>query len=136
MGFATPVVGISADTVGTYLGDGATVKFCAPAGSGSYSIQKAAGESVGLFTLTLEGLVVGSAVRVERAGTGAAVEFRTAASSTEVFSVPALAPGDPGNALRIKVRKATAAPFFIPFETQTTAFVGAQSLFVSQIPDQ
>jgi hypothetical protein len=92
-------------------------------------------ESIGTFTLTLTGLVVGSAVRVETQA-GALVEFRTAASSTEVFSVPAFAGGNPANDLRIKVRKASAAPFYRPFETLAAASVGAQSVFVNQQPDE
>ena len=92
-------------------------------------------DSIGSFTLTLNNLVAGSAIRLETAA-GALVEFRVAAGTTEVFNVPAFAPGSSSNDLRVKVRKASSAPFYIPFETQTTALVGAASIFVSQIPDE
>ena len=64
------------------------------------------------------------------------VENRVASSPSEVFAVPAYVSGNAGNSLRIKVRKGSASPFYRPFETLTTAFVGAQSIFVSQIPDE
>ena len=102
---------------------------------GVYDHQDIDTEPLGLFSLTLTGLVAGSAIRVETQA-GAAIEFRTATSSTEVFSVPAFGPGNAANNLRIKVRKGSAAPYYQPYETQATAFVGSQSIFVSQIPDE
>lgn len=92
-------------------------------------------ESIGTFTLTLTGLAVGSAIRVETQA-GALIEFRVADASTEVFNVPAYGAGNAANDLRIKVRKGTAAPFYVPYQTQATAFVGSQSIFVSQQPDE
>ena len=91
-------------------------------------------EAVGSFTLTLSNLVIGSAIHVATAA-GALIENRTAASGTEVFTVPAYAPGNANNSLRIKVRKGSGAPFYIPYETLVTAFIGASSVYVSQIPD-
>ena len=61
---------------------------------------------------------------------------RTAAATSEAFSVPAYAIGSASNDLRIKVRKGTSAPFYIPYETLTTAAVGSGSIFVSQIQDE
>lgn len=104
------------------------------AGGFSVGRQRLPTESIGTFTLTLTNVVVGSAIRIETQA-GALIEFRTAASSTEVFSVPAFAGGNPSNDLRIKVRKGTSAPYYRPYETQTTAAVGAQTVFVSQIQD-
>ena len=92
-------------------------------------------DSIGNFTLTLTNVVVGSAIRVETQA-GSLVKFRTATGSTEVFTIPAYSAGSASNDLRIKVRKGTGAPFYIPYETQATAFVGSQSIFVSQIPDE
>lgn len=92
-------------------------------------------DAIGNFTLALNSLVAGSAIRVETTA-GALVEFRVAAGATEVFNVPAFAPGNPSNDLRIKVRKGTSAPFYIPYETLTTASVGSASIFVSQTPDE
>lgn len=98
------------------------------------AIQRLPSEPVGTFALTLANVVVGSAIRVETQA-GAAIEFRTATGPTEVFNVPAYGFGDAANNLRIKVRKGSAAPFYQPYETQATAFVGSQSVFVAQTPD-
>jgi hypothetical protein len=102
--------------------------------SSTIGVKRLPTDSIGTFVLTLTGLVVGSAIRVETQA-GALIEYRVAASSTEAFNAPAYSPGDAQNDLRIKVRKGTAAPFYIPYETLATAAVGAQSIFVSQIPD-
>lgn len=92
-------------------------------------------DPIGTFALTLANVVVGSFIRVEEVSGGALVEQRTAASATEVFSVSAYAGGNPKNDLRIKVRKASAAPLYKPYETQATALVGSQSIFITQQPD-
>lgn len=92
-------------------------------------------ESIGNFTLTLTNVVIGSAIRVETQA-GTLVEYRVADDTTEVFTIPAYAVGSAANDLRIKVRKGTAAPFYVPYETLTTAFVGSGSIYVSQILDQ
>lgn len=97
--------------------------------------QRLPNDSIGSFVLTLTNLVVGSSVRIELQGSGALVEFRTAASTSEVFTVPAYSGGSPNNDLRIKVRKGTSAPFYKALDTQATAVVGAQSIYIAQIPD-
>lgn len=102
---------------------------------GSIGYARLPSDPVGTLTLTLQNLVVGSAIRVETT-MGDAIAFRTAGSTTEVFTVPAFAVGSANNNLVIKVRKGSSAPFFQPFETQATAVVGSQSIFVSQIPDE
>lgn len=107
----------------------------AAGGLEAFSRQSLPGDSVGTFSLTLTNLVVGSAIRIEVASTGAEVATRTAASSTEVFSVPAYAPGSASNDLRIKVRKGSASPYYRPFETLATALVGSASIYVAQIQD-
>ena len=94
------------------------------------------GDSLGTFTLTLANVVSGSAVRVESQSGGTTLYSGTAAGSTLVISLAAYAPGDALNDLRIKVRKGSAAPYYQPYETQATAFVGAQSIYVSQILDE
>lgn len=101
---------------------------------GTVGVGRLPTDSVGTFVLTLTGLVVGSAVQIETQA-GVTIENRTATATTEVFSVPAFAVGSANNNLRIKVRKGSAAPFYQPYETQATASVGAQSVFISQIPD-
>lgn len=93
------------------------------------------GDSIGAFSLTLENVVVGSAIRVESLA-GTTLYSGTATLSTVVISLAAYAPGDALNDLRIKVRKGTSSPYYQPFETLASAFVGAQSIYVSQIPDE
>lgn len=93
-------------------------------------------DPVGVFTLTLTNLVAGSAIQIEPQAGGAALYTGTAGASTVVVPLQAYAPGSPNNSLRIKVRKGTTSPFYQPFETQATATVGAQTIFVSQIPDE
>ena len=114
---------------GTFLG----IEPCTA--GGTVGVGRLPTDSVGTFVLTLTGLVVGSAVQIETQA-GVTIENRTAASSSESFNVPAYAVGNAANSLRIKVRKGSAAPYYRPFETLATAFVGAQSIFVNQIPDQ
>lgn len=92
-------------------------------------------DSIGNFTLTLTNLVVGSTIRIEVSSTGAEIETRTAASTSEVFTVPAYSSGNPANDLRIKVRKGTAAPKYLPFSTLATALVGAGSVYIAQVAD-
>lgn len=97
--------------------------------------QRLSTDSVGTFTLTLTNIVIGSVVRIEIASTGAEVETRTADTTTEVFSVPAYSAGNANNDLRIKVRKGTAAPKYLPFSTLATASVGAGSVYIAQVAD-
>lgn len=104
------------------------------AGVSSFGVKRLPTEPVGSFSLTLTNVVVGSAIQIETQA-GAVIENRTAASSTEVFSVPAYSAGNASNDLRVKVRKGSAAPYYKNYETLATAAVGAQSIYVSQIPD-
>jgi hypothetical protein len=99
-----------------------------------YDHQDIPSEPLGQFALTLTGVVIGSAIQIETLA-GATLANRVATGTTETFSVPAFGLGNALNNLRIKVRKGSAAPFYQPYETQATAIVGAQSIFVSQIPD-
>lgn len=96
--------------------------------------QRLSGDPIGEFALTLTNVVVGSAIRVETQA-GALVEFRVADSTTEVFDLLAYTAGNALNDLRIKVRKGTSGTYYKPYETLTTAFVGAQSIYIAQIPD-
>lgn len=92
-------------------------------------------DPIGVFALTLTNLVVGSAVHVESTS-GVVLSSTVADADTAVIPLQAYAPGSPLNNLRIKVRKGSAAPFYQPWETLTTAVVGSQSIYVSQIPDE
>ena len=106
-----------------------------PSGLGMTSRSRLATDSVGVFALTLTGLVIGSAIQIKTQA-GVTITNRTAAAASEFFSVPAYVSGSANNNLRIKVRKGSASPFYLPFETLASAIVGAQSIFVSQIPDE
>ena len=91
--------------------------------------------ALGNYTLTLTNVVVGS--RVHIASQDAEHIFVDEVVST---SEPTYALGVYGvfamNQLRVKVRKGTVAPTYKPFETLATAIVGAQSIYVGQIPDE
>lgn len=97
--------------------------------------MRLASEAVGTTDVTLNNIVVGSFWRIETL-TGDLVASGTAAATSVSASLPAYANGDPKNSLRVKVRKATAAPFYQPFETQLQIVAGvAQSIYVNQVRD-
>lgn len=101
----------------------------------AYAVQRLPADPAGVFALTLRGVVVGSAIQIESQD-GTPFSNSIAVSSTPAFLLTAYALGSPLNELRIKVRKGSASPFYRPFETETTAVVGTQTIFVSQIPDE
>lgn len=80
-------------------------------------------------TITVDNLVVGSAIRVERVSDGSEVEFRTAASATETFSVSA------SINYRIKVRQGTTDPKYAPWQTNTGVITGDTTVFAAQVLD-
>jgi len=92
-------------------------------------------DSIGVFSLTLTNIVVGSAVQIESQDGLSILVNTVAASAEKSFNLPVYAIGSPFNDLRIKVRKGSAAPYYRPFETLTTAIVGSQSIYVAQIKD-
>lgn len=102
---------------------------------GFLSAARLSTDPLGTFTLTLTNVVVGSRVHVEKQSDGTTFNDQVAAASTVVISLSAYAPGNANNDLRIKVRKASSAPYYKPYETLTTALVGSQSIYVSQIAD-
>ena len=92
-------------------------------------------DSVGTFVLTVQNVVVGSSIRVEVQSTGQEIETRTATTANEVFNIPAYTSGNPLNSLRIKVRKGTSAPKYLPFDTYATAVVGSGNVYILQTQD-
>jgi hypothetical protein len=103
---------------------------------GAMNSQALPTDAIGTFALTLTNLVVGSAIQVEdQAGTTTFFNG-TAGATSQLINVQAYAPGSALNNLRIKVRKGSASPYYLPFQTLAVAFVGAQSIYVSQIPDE
>lgn len=97
-------------------------------------------DPVGTTTLTLTNVVVGSRYRIERQGDGSlatptANAEGVAASATVPITLDYYAAGNANNDVRIKVRKGTAAPKYLPFETQATLGAAAQSTYVAQVAD-
>jgi len=92
-------------------------------------------DPVGTFTITLTNVVVGSRVHIEKQSDSTEFYDSVATASTVVVNLSAYAAGNPNNNLRIKVRKGSTAPKYVPFETYATAVVGSASSYVSQIPD-
>lgn len=85
-------------------------------------------------TLTLTNVVVGSRVLIESQD-GATVHYSGVASTTTVTAAVTVY-GDARDQWRIKVRKASESPFYIPWTTLTTVTAGESSIYVSQIPDE
>lgn len=98
--------------------------------------QTYATDSIGTFALTLTNVVVGSAIQIEDQAGTTTLYNGTAATSSPLINLSAYAGGSGLNDLRIKVRKASTGVTYKPFETLTTAVVGAQSIYVSQIQDE
>ena len=93
-------------------------------------------DAIGNFILTLTNVVVGSAIQIETQDGSSTLYNGVAATSSPTINLSAYASGSPNNNLRIKVRKGTSSPYYRAYETLTTAFVGSQSIYVSQIPDE
>lgn len=100
------------------------------------SVQRLPTEPIGTFSLTLTNVVIGSRIHIETQGDGTTLHDSVADATDEMINLSAYASGSAYNALRIKVRKGTGSPTYKPFETLTTAIVGAQSIYVGQIPDE
>ena len=89
------------------------------------------------FALTLTNVVVGSIWSAEIVTTGEQVATGAAAAETVSVNIPVYVQGSTKNDIRIKVRKATSAPFYQPLETQITIVKnGALSLRINQVSDE
>ena len=93
-------------------------------------------DPIGTFVLTLTNVVVGSSIQIETQDGSSTLYNGVAATSSPTINLSAYASGSAYNDLRIKVRKGTSSPYYRAYETLTTAFVGSQSIYVSQIPDE
>lgn len=102
----------------------------------SLAIQRLPTEPIGTFTLTLTNLIAGSAIQVEDQAGTTTFYNGVAAGTSQAISLQAYSAGSPRNDLRIKVRKATNSPYYKPWDTQATAIVGSQSIYVAQISDE
>ena len=101
----------------------------------SLGMARLPSDPIGAFTLTLTNVVVGSRIHVEKQSDGASFYDELAANTSVVVPLSAYASGSAYNDLRIKVRKGSATTYK-PWETQATAVVGSQSIYVSQIQDE
>lgn len=97
--------------------------------------QSLPSDPIGVFSLTLTNVVIGSSIQLESQDGSTTFGNSVAVSSTPNFLLQAYAAGSPLNDVRIKVRKGSSAPFYRPFETLTTAIVGSQSIYVAQQQD-
>ena len=114
-----------------------------PTGVGSRSTQPGAAlgklrlptDPIGIFALTLNNIVTGSSLQIESQDSSTVFHNSVVSGTTKSVTLQVYAPGSALNALRIKVRKGSVAPFYQPYETLLTAVVGSASVYVSQIPD-
>lgn len=101
--------------------------------------QRLAGDPLGTCTLELRACVAGSRYRVEVASSGALVVEGTVPGASGLadvaLTVPYYAAGNANNSLRIKVRKATAAPKYKPYETQAVVAAAGAVVYVAQEAD-
>ena len=93
-------------------------------------------DPVGVFNLILFNVALGSTVYVSDQADTTTLYSASHSGGAMVISLQTYSAGSPLNNLRIKVRKGSAAPYYQPWETQTTAVVGSQSIYVSQIPEK
>ncbi len=105
------------------------------------SIERLPTEPLGTMTLTLTNVVIGSRYRIERQVSGSlatptANAEGVAAGTTVAITLDYYVTGSANNDLKIKARKASSAPSYKPFETQTTIGAQDQSIFVGQIADE
>lgn len=101
---------------------------------GAYEFDHGYGQWPASHTLTLNNVAVGSRVLIrDQANTTTHYDSVAATSTVEVTI--AVYADDRDNWI-IKVRKASATPFYQPWETLMTAVLGSSSIYVSQIPDE
>lgn len=100
---------------------------------GCFEFDHEYGNHPASHVLTLTNVVVGSRVLVRDQADTTTHYDQIAADSTVEITVTVY--GDTRDNWRIKIRKASAAPFYQPFETLMTATAGSSSLYVNQLPD-
>lgn len=93
-------------------------------------------DPIGNMSLTLTNIVIGSAYDIEVFSTGVSIASGVASNSSLVLNIPVYLGADPKNTLRIKIRKGSTSPYYQPYETQATALIGAQSIFINQLSDE
>lgn len=128
IGASTNTVGVTFKATGAGSGTG-TATLNAKIDIGAYEFDLGYGAWPATFTLTIDNVVVGSSIQLEESD-GTLIEFRTADSTSEVFAVSASL-----GVITVKIRKGSSGTKYQPYETQTTAFDGSASIYVSQVAD-
>jgi hypothetical protein len=105
-----------------------------PGGLHIVSRQRLVGDAIGVFTLTVLNMALEGALRIER-GDGSYGDYQKTIETYGFLELPVYTQGLASNNLLIKIRNALHPPFYKPYETRLTAFVGAQSIYISQILD-
>jgi len=111
-----------------YMNGGAAVVDVGP-----YEFDQGYGTWPANHVLTLTNVAVGSRVFIRDQDDTTTHFDQLAASSTVV--VTATVHGDTRDNWRIRIRKASASPYYQPYETLMTATAGSSSIYVSQISD-
>lgn len=93
-------------------------------------------DPIGTHALTLLNVVVGSRILIRDQADTSTFYDQIAAASNPVIPLSVYASGSPLNDCRIRIRKASAAPFYQPYETLATLYTNASSIYVNQLPDQ
>jgi hypothetical protein len=106
-----------------------------PSGLIVFTRQSLPDDPVGTHTLTLTNVVVGSRIAIRDQGNTTTLYDQVAAASTVVIPLSVYAGGSALNNWRIRIRKSSAAPKYLPYETLMTATPGSSSIYVSQLPD-
>jgi len=99
-------------------------------------VQRLPTDALGDMTLRLTNVVPGSTYDVEAVDTGMKVLAGRADSSLLVLAIPYYANTGTNNDMRLKIRKASEAPYYQSYETQFTAGPGVQSIFINQLSDE
>lgn len=100
---------------------------------GCFEFNNGYGPHPASHTLTLTNVVVGSRILVRDQNNTTTHFDQIATGTTVVIAVTVY--GDSRDNWRIKVRKASAAPYYRPYETLMTATAGSSSIYVNQLPD-
>ena len=93
-------------------------------------------DPIGINTLTLTNVVVGSRVHISDQANTTTLYDAVAAGATVIISMQVYAGGSSLNNWRIKVRNASGSPTYQPYETLMTGTIGSSSIYVSQLLDE
>ena len=101
---------------------------------GPYEFDHGYGPHPATHTLTLTNVVVDSRILIE--SQDGATQHYNAVAAASTLVIPITVYGDSRDQWRIKIRKASASPYFQAWSTLMTAAAGASSIYVNQLPDQ